>query len=92
MRKLQVSFSCLVGFLFVSICSGQLIRVFVSWHVTDDRGLPFQFQIALTNTHQRDAQTETNSSGFYRFVAVDSGEYSIEFKLPGFEKPARSAT
>ena len=87
MRKLQVSFSCFVCFLFASICCGQLIRGFVSGTVTDAGGAVIPaVQITLTNASTNAMRTtETNSSGFYRFVAVDSGEYSIEFKLPGFE-------
>src|SRR5207247_9006107 len=29
--------------------------------------------------------TVTNDVGFYRFVAVEPGDYSVEFKLAGFE-------
>ena len=43
-------------------------------------------QVTLTNTSTSVArQAETDGFGFYRFVAIEPGEYSIEFKLPGFE-------
>ena len=65
--------------MFASICCGQLIRGFVSGTVTDAGGAVIPaVQITLTNASTNAMRTtETNSSGFYRFVAVDSGEYSI---------------
>src|SRR5262245_61939623 len=87
MRKLQVLLGLFVCFLFASVCWGQLIRGFVSGTVTDagEAVIP-GVQITLTNTSTNVMRTaETNASGSYRFVAVDPGEYSIEFKLQGFE-------
>lgn len=87
MRKLEVLLGFFVCFLFASICCGQLIRGFVSGTVTDSGGAVIPaVQVTLTNASTNVARNaETNASGFYRFVAVDPGEYSIEFHLPGFE-------
>src|SRR6185503_14773978 len=87
MRKLQVLLGFFVCCLFASICNGQLIRGLISGVVTDPEGAVIPgVQITLTNTSTNvKRNAETNASGAYRFVAVDSGEYSIEFQLPGFE-------
>src|SRR5262245_18981020 len=86
-----------VGFIF-RICwflfaaavlplNAQLTRGFVSGSVTDStNALIPEVQVVLTNNLTNiSRQTVTNDAGFYRFVAIDPGEYSIEFRKPGFE-------
>src|SRR5262245_56150655 len=87
MRKRQLGLMLVISFLFTPICRAQLIRGFVSGTVTDSGGaLVPAVQITLMNVSTNVARTtETSISGSYRFVAVDPGEYSIEFRLPGFE-------
>jgi hypothetical protein len=69
------------------VSNAQLIRGFVSGTITDSEGAILgAVQVTLTNTSTNVTRNVvTNDSGFYRFVAVDPGEYSVEFKLPGFE-------
>jgi hypothetical protein len=73
--------------LISNISHAQLIRGFISGTVTDSTGAAVPgasvtLRNVLTNISR---ETQTNGSGFYRFVAVDPAEYSIEFTLPGFE-------
>src|SRR6185295_10912458 len=77
----------LVSLLFASNLNAQLIRGFVSGTVSDAAGAVIPgVQVTLTNRLTNvSRQTETNSIGFYRFVAVEPGEYSVEFQFPGFE-------
>ena len=46
----------------------------------------FAYTITITNTGTNISRaTTTNEIGFYRFVAVEPGNYSVEFMAPGFE-------
>src|SRR5262245_36203557 len=65
----------------------QLIRGFVSGTITDSAGAVVPcVQVTLTNTLTSiSRQTQTNALGFYRFVAVEPGEYAVQFAFPGFE-------
>src|SRR5215831_2082698 len=87
MRKRRILFGFLVCFFFAQLCWSQLIRGFVSGTVADSGGAVIPgVEITMTNVSTGIARhAETNTYGFYRFVAVDPGAYSIEFKLPGFE-------
>ncbi|PYR82991.1 MAG: hypothetical protein DMG19_20260, partial [Acidobacteria bacterium] len=43
-------------------------------------------QVTLINKQTNiSRETFTNDVGFYRFVAIDPGNYSMEFRTPGFE-------
>ena len=75
------------GWKIASILVLQLIRGFVSGSVTDSTNAIIPgVQIVLTNkqTNIR-RETVTNELGFYRFVAVEPGDYSVEFSKGGFE-------
>src|SRR5215510_9705201 len=77
----------LVFLATVSRGEAQLYRGFISGTVTDssDARLPGA-QVAITNIATNVLRdTVTNEVGFYRFPAVEPGDYSVEFKLQGFE-------
>src|SRR5262245_47402776 len=65
----------------------QLIRGFISGTITDSSNAVIPgVQVSITNTGTNISRdTTTNEIGFYRFVAVEPGNYSVEFRLPGFE-------
>ena len=69
------------------IAEAQLVRGFVSGTVTDTtNAILAGVQVTLTNKATNISRySVTNDVGFYRFAAVEPGEYSIEFKLGGFE-------
>ncbi len=71
----------------VHVGEAQLIRGFVSGTVTDTTdAIIAGVQITITNKATNISRdTVTNDVGFYRFVAVEPGDYSVEFKLAGFE-------
>src|SRR5262245_27896039 len=87
MRKQGFRLVLFIALLSTPICHAQLIRGFVSGTVTDSGGAVVPaVQITLTNVSTNVTRNaETNPSGFYRFAAVDPGEYAIEFRVPGFE-------
>src|SRR5262245_20820602 len=88
MRRGDVRFVFLLVSLFVisNVSHAQLIRGFVSGTVTDSGGAVIpSARVTLTNTSTNETRNaETNGFGFYRFVAVEPGEYCVEFALPGF--------
>src|SRR5438876_5266557 len=65
----------------------QLTRGFVSGSVTDSTDAVIRnVQVILINKQTNSSrETLTNDVGFYRFVAIDPGNYSMEFRTPGFE-------
>src|SRR6266566_3489753 len=71
----------------VHMGEAQLVRGFVSGTVTDTtNAIIAGVQITITNKATNiPRDTVTNDVGFYRFVAVEPGDYSVEFKLAGFE-------
>jgi len=75
------------GWKIASILVFQLIRGFVSGSVTDStNAIVPGVQIVLTNKQTNiSRETGTNELGFYRFVAVEPGDYSLEFRKGGFE-------
>ena len=79
---------CCVFLLATSVpLNAQLTRGFVSGSVTDStNALIPEVQVILTNNQTNiSRETVTNDVGFYRFVAIDPGEYSLDFRKPGFE-------
>lgn len=66
--------------------NAQLTRGFVLGTVTDSTGAVIpQVEVTITNQATNISRaTATNGAGFYRFAAVEPGDYSIEFKLTGF--------
>ena len=77
----------LVLFLFVESLNAQLTRGFVSGLVTDSTNAVIR-DVAVTLTSKEtniSRETRTNTVGFYRFAAIEPGDYSIEFKKGGFE-------
>jgi outer membrane receptor protein involved in Fe transport len=75
------------GWKTAAILVLQLIRGFVSGSVTDSTNAVIPgVQIVLTNKQTNiPRETVTNELGFYRFVAVEPGEYTLEFRKSGFE-------
>lgn len=80
--------------LFLLMLSGmmhraeaQLIRGFISGTVTDaSNAVITGVQVTITNTGTNiSRQTLSNEFGFYRFVAVEPGNYSVDFAASGFE-------
>jgi len=65
----------------------QLVRGFVSGTVTDaTNSVVPGVQVTITSMATNiSRETLTNNLGFYRFAAVEPGDYSVEFKLAGFE-------
>jgi len=65
----------------------QLTRGFISGTVSDASqavvpGVSVSIMNKLTGISR---ETVSTDAGFYRFVAVEPGTYSVEFKLAGFE-------
>ena len=65
----------------------QLTRGFISGTVTDaSQALVPGVLVSITNKLTGiSRETVSTDAGFYRFVAVEPGTYSVEFKLAGFE-------
>ena len=75
----------LVGMMHVA--EAQLVRGFISGTVTDETnavipGVEVKITSKATNISREGL---TNETGFYRFAAVEPGDYSVEFQLPGFK-------
>src|SRR5438876_4763099 len=71
----------------VSPAAAQLTRGYVSGIVTDTtNGIVAGVQVTLTNKATNISRsTVTNEVGLYRFAAVEPAEYSLEFKIAGFQ-------
>src|SRR5438128_1134108 len=65
----------------------QLTRGFISGTVTDTtNAIIAGVQVTSTNKATNISRnTLTNEVGFYRFAAVEPAEYSLEFRIAGFE-------
>ncbi|MBI4474090.1 MAG: TonB-dependent receptor [Acidobacteria bacterium] len=91
MEKIQwkVCVAILVVMLLSTVhpIEAQLTRGFVSGTVTDATGAILAgVQVTITNKATNIARDiVTNDVGFYRFVAVEPGDYAVEFRLAGFE-------
>ena len=69
------------------LAEAQLVRGFVSGTVTDaTNAIVPGVQVTVTNKATGiSRETQSNYEGFYRLVALEPGEYSVEFKLAGFQ-------
>jgi hypothetical protein len=69
------------------VAKAQLTRGFVSGTVTDGSGPVLAgVEVTITNTATNISRTTTtNDLGFFRFAAVEPGEYSAKFNLTGFD-------
>src|SRR5437867_10113756 len=69
------------------VAEAQMVRGFVSGTVTDaTNAIMAGVQVTITNKATNISRdTVTNDAGFYRFVAVEPADYSVEFRLTGFE-------
>lgn len=76
----------LLWFLMTAPARAQLTRGFVSGTVTDATGaiIPNVDVTILNKATNIPRAALTNEVGFYRFAAVEPGEYSVDFKLAGF--------
>ena len=71
----------------INSARGQLTRGFISGTVTDaSQAVVPGVSVSITNKLTGiSRETVSTDAGFYRFVAVEPGTYSVEFKLAGFE-------
>ncbi len=71
----------------VSVGSAQLTRGYISGTVQDPSGAVIaDATVKATNTAtSQERSVVTNSVGVYRIVALEPGEYMVEFAKPGFE-------
>ena len=79
---------CLFGLLLLApVLTAQLTRGFVSGTVQDPSAAVIaDVDVTLINKATGIKQTSaTNGLGVYRFVAVEPGDYSVEFAKQGFE-------
>src|SRR6185503_6548347 len=69
------------------VAAAQLVRGFISGTVTDESNavVPGVQVIIVHKATNISREGLTNDTGFYRFVAVEPGDYAIEFQIPGFE-------
>src|SRR5262245_55680532 len=70
-----------------STAAAQLTRGFISGTVTDSsQAVVRNVQVVITNKDTNVShETVSTDAGFYRFVAVEPGNYVIEFRLAGFQ-------
>src|SRR5207245_1209350 len=73
-------------FSIVHPAGAQLTRGFVSGTLTDaSKAIVAGVNVTITNKATNiSRETVSNDVGFYRFAAVEPGDYTVEFKLPGF--------
>lgn len=67
--------------------AAQLTRGFISGIVSDSSGAALAgVEVTITSAETNISRDSiTNEDGLYRFTAVEPGDYTVEFKLPGFE-------
>src|SRR5262245_21646830 len=77
----------LILLTLTSEVQAQLFRGFVSGTVSDaQQAVIAGVQVTITNVDTNISRTiPTNEVGFYRFVALEPGKYSVAFKIDGFE-------
>ena len=84
MTKVRLVFALALLVAIGSSARAQLTRGFISGTLQDPSGAVLtdatvQITNVATNTTR---DTTTNEAGFYRFVAVEPGTYSVEFTRP----------
>lgn len=82
----KIVFSILVGLVISMITFAQTSRGIVSGNIKDPNGAVVPgAEVTLTNTDTTVARsTVTNDEGFYRFDAVDLGNYSVRIVATSF--------
>ena len=92
MKMSATGFKYVALFALLLVCiapvaEAQLVRGFVSGTVTDAQdAVVVGATVTITNKATNISRnTVTNEVGFYRFAAVEPGEYTVEYSLPGFE-------
>src|ERR687897_149839 len=82
--KALMILTMVLGLAFAA--QAQTSRGTVAGTITDSNGAVVSgATVTLTNTDTNLSRTaETNDSGFYRFDAVDLGNYSVTVTAPGF--------
>src|SRR5262245_38108891 len=92
----EARIGCLILTLLLCVRLGhaQLIRGLISGTITDPSGAVIQgVQAILSNTNTGTSrETVTDSTGFYKFVAVDPGDYTLEFRKAGFKAQKSTVT
>lgn len=86
-RKMFPAILALVVLGSTQLLATQLTRGFVSGTLTDaSSSVLAGVQVKLTNKATNISRDlVTDDAGFYRFVAVEPGDYTVEFQLAGFE-------
>src|SRR5437762_3477889 len=90
MQRVQLKVVAVIAVVLIGmmhIAEAQLVRGFISGTVTDETnavipGVEVRITSKATNISREGL---TNETGFYRFAAVEPGDYSVEFHLPGFK-------
>jgi outer membrane receptor protein involved in Fe transport len=84
---IRIGLSALIMTVSISPLFSQLTRGFVSGVITDPNGgVLVGVQVTVTNKATNvSREAITNDVGFYRFAAVEPGDYAVEFKLSGFQ-------
>src|SRR5436309_2034342 len=74
--------------LSVAAVFGQLNRGFISGTVQDaSAAVLVDATVQITNTATNISRSSvTNDAGYYRFVAVEPGTYTVEYSKQGFEQ------
>ena len=96
MQRVQLKVVAVIAVVLIGmmhIAEAQLVRGFISGTVTDETnavipGVEVKITSKATNISREGL---TNETGFYRFAAVEPGDYSVEFNCLA-SKPKRSKT
>ncbi|MEW5979145.1 MAG: carboxypeptidase regulatory-like domain-containing protein [Acidobacteriota bacterium] len=84
----RIWLAAVLPMLFMSVPGqAQLVRGFISGTVTDpSNSVIVGAEVTIANKATNlETKAQTNEIGFYRFVAVEPGQYMITFSAPGFE-------
>src|SRR5438128_8626633 len=90
MQRVQLKVVAVIAVVLIGmmhIAEAQLVRGFISGTVTDETNAVIPgVELRITNKAMNISREGlTNETGFYRFAAVEPGDYSVEFHLPGFK-------
>src|SRR3972149_6311943 len=85
--KSRVLSTCGIWALLALPAVGQLTRGYISGTVQDGTGAVVpNAKVKIRNVATGlETDSRTNDIGFYRFAAVESGAYSVEFAAEGFQ-------